>query len=75
MEWPSQSPDLNPIENLWTKLKRRVSARRPTNLSNLYQYCLEEWETVPIDCCEKLIKNYPKRLLAVKQAKGNTIKY
>ena len=61
MEWPSQSLDLNPIENLWTKLKRRVSERLPTNFSDLYQYCLEEWETIPREYCEKLIKDYPKR--------------
>ena len=35
LEWPSQSPDLDPIESLWAELKKRVRARRPTNLTVL----------------------------------------
>ena len=30
LEWPSQSPDLNTISNLWAELKKHVQARRPT---------------------------------------------
>ena len=43
LEWPSQSPDLNPIEHLLAELKKCVRARRPTHLTQLHQLCQEEW--------------------------------
>lgn len=75
LEWPSQSPDLNPIENLWAELKRHVRARRPTNLVQLHQFCQEEWAKIPANYCEKLVEAYPKRLTQVIQFKGNATKY
>ena len=35
LEWPSQSPDLNPIEMLWQDLKQAVHARKPSNVAEL----------------------------------------
>ena len=70
MEWPSQSPDLNPIENLWYDLKIAVHQRNPSNLKELEQFCLEEWAKIPLARCA-----YPKILAAVLIAKGGSTKY
>ena len=75
LKWPSQSPDLNPIENLWAELKKRVRTRRTTNLTQLHQLCQEEWVKIHPTNCGKLVDGYPKHLTQVKQFKGNATKY
>ncbi|CDR17486.1 unnamed protein product [Oncorhynchus mykiss] len=75
LEWPSQSPDLNPMEDLWAELKKRVRTRRPTNLTQLYQLCQEEWAKIHPTYCGKLVEGYSTRLTQVKQFKGNATKY
>ncbi|KAK3507199.1 hypothetical protein QTP70_010213 [Hemibagrus guttatus] len=42
LEWPSQSPDLNPIEMLWHDLKKVVHARKPSNVAELQQFCKDD---------------------------------
>ena len=74
LEWPSQSPDLNPIENMWAELIKRVQARRPTNLTQLHQLCQEEWAKIHPSYCGKLVEGYPQRLTQVKQFKVNATK-
>lgn len=74
-DWPSQSPDLNLIENLWRDLKIAVHRRSPSNPTQLEQYCKEEWAKLSKEHCVKLIAGYPKRLEAVIAAKGAATKY
>ena len=75
LEWPSQSPDLNPIENLWRDLKTRVMAKQPTNLAQLESFAKEEWVRIPQETCGKLVNTYRKRLEAVLKNKGYAIDY
>jgi transposase len=61
-EWPSQSPDLNPIEHLWRDLQIAVQRHSPSNLTDLEKICREEWEKLPKCRCAKLVASYPRRL-------------
>ena len=71
LEWPSQSPDFNPIENVWAELKKCVQAWRTTNLT----LCQEEWAKIHPTYCGKLVEGYPKHLTQVEQFKGDVTKY
>ena len=74
-KWPSQSPDLNPIDMLWHDLKRAVHTRHPKNTVQLKHFCKEERSKIPPDRCAGLICNYRKRLVEVIAAKGGSTIY
>jgi len=46
LEWPSQSPDLSPIENLCLDLKIAVHKRKPSNMKELEKFRLDEWAKI-----------------------------
>ena len=62
LQWTSQSPDLNPFENLWVELKRSVDKHKPKNVKDLERICQEEWYKIPPNMFFNLVKNYRKRL-------------
>jgi len=64
LDWPSQSPDLNPIENLWNILKiaLRDRADKPTSLDQLFEFIQQEWKKVPKDYLLNLVSSLPRRI-------------
>lgn len=77
LPWPSQSPDLNPIEHVWNFLKVRIGLREkhPTSIHDLWDIVVEEWEKIPVDYIQRLYESMPSRIQAVLKAKGGHTKY
>lgn len=75
LQTPPQSPDLNPIENLWHTLDRKIRKKKISNKSELKQALTEAWLQISNETCQKLIESMPRRLQAVIEAKGMHTKY
>jgi hypothetical protein len=77
LDWPALSPDLNPIEHLWDELKKKVRSRNPapSSVDELKLALIEEWEGIPQDSINKLIRSMRNRLRAVIRARGGNTKY
>jgi len=77
MEWPSYSPDLNPMENIWAALSRRVysEGKQYNSKKELKLAILRCWSEISILECTILIKSMPNRLFEVIKVKGAKTKY
>ena len=75
IDWPSNSPDANPVENLWSIIKRRVEKRRPANLEELNNFLHEEWNNIDTSLLSCLINSMKTRCLALIESKGERINY
>jgi len=70
MKWPAQSPDLNPIENLWKILGDTVMAKKPTTGTELWKKLEEEWTKITPELCENVVMSCGRRCAQVIQSKG-----
>ncbi|KAG0923479.1 hypothetical protein G6F30_013865 [Rhizopus arrhizus] len=75
--WPSQSPDLNPIEHIWHYLKLKLSAydTRAKGVHELWDHVEKEWSTFTAEDCRRYIDSMPDRCRAVVAAKGGHTRY
>jgi len=76
LDWPGNSPDLNPIENLWQIMKRNVRRHAPKNMQDLQFWIKRVWiNEVDPNVCKKLVASMPKRIQTVIHNKGQMSKY
>ncbi len=75
ISWPSNSPDLNPIENLWTLLKDKVGQLKPSNLDQLEKNIKTVWSNFLQNLAETLTLSMSERMKQLIERKGDTIDY
>ena len=77
LDWPGNSPDLNPIENIWSLVKKEMAKECITNRTQLINRLTYVWNHHPgvAENIKKCIGSMPRRVQAVISAKGGTTKY
>ena len=77
MPWPSQSPDLNPIENIWGLMRScfRKRSTYPKSPIHLFSILSEMWNSLPESLFKTLVQSMTSRLESVLVRKGRSIKY
>ena len=77
LDWPGNSPDMNPIENIWAILKKEMAKDMITTKSELIEKLKEVWHNNPriAENIKTSISSMPRRLGALIKAKGGTTKY
>ena len=70
IKWPPYSPDLNPIENLWADLKKRVERHNCPNVKDLEEAVKTEWAATDKKLCQKLVASMPDRIARLIEYNG-----
>jgi transposase len=77
LQWPSRSPDLNPIENVWGSLARRVydSGRQYDSIDALKAAIKIAWQQIGMPELQNLVNSMPKRIVQLLKKNGKSIPY
>lgn len=72
---PPQSPDINPIENLWAQLEVKIRKCSCSSRKDLIFNLRKCWAEIDSEYTYKLVESMPRRLQAIIKAKGYPTKY
>ena len=71
--WPANSPDLSPIETVWSILKQELSKRKNTCLDELRNNIIDIWSKFPNELCKKIIGEFEKKINLYKEGGGKIL--
>lgn len=75
LEWPANSPDANPIENLWHLIKSKINTLGPLTSEQMWTEIQNAWYNIPGHVCRALVDSMPRRVTAMLKMKGYPTKY
>jgi transposase len=75
LDWPSNSPDCNSIENIWAIVKRKVEKRKPVDIDELELFLTEEFNDVDITAVQNCVMSMKKRCVSLIECEGERIEY
>lgn len=75
LEWPGNSPDLNPIENAWAHIKEQLSTVQTNSVPRLQEAITQTWREIGPGYFETLARSMPQRLQDVIDLRGDITKY
>jgi len=75
LPWPSQSPDCNPIENVWALMKLKINRQPPRSINNFVGRIKKEWKDLSTEFAEKLVNSMKNRVELLIERKGDYINY
>lgn len=75
LDHPPQSPDLNPIENLWSQLNRLVKKSQRRSIKTFTPALIDTWNSIGLQYMRDLVDSIPSRLQKVIENKGYATGY
>jgi transposase len=72
---PPNSPDLNPVEDIWSYLDRKVKAKKIKSIAALKRFLIKEWKELPWTEIRKSVDSMPRRLEECRKLQGKRTKY
>ncbi|KIH64934.1 hypothetical protein ANCDUO_04745 [Ancylostoma duodenale] len=73
LEWPPESPDLNPLELIWGNMKYFVRRKNVHNLNALREAVLEYWRSLTPEICSRYVNNIHRKMPRVVEKAGGNI--